>query len=77
VRVLYFIPTPHRLAGAARSNLELMTGLPAEVTPIAMLPAEGMVSEAYRRAGIQVEILPPGKHLASFGQAYRGWSPPR
>lgn len=74
IRVLYYIAYPLRLAGANRSLFELITNLPPSVKPLVILTAEGMVADAYRAAGIETQIIPPGKFLNQYGKAMLKWS---
>jgi glycosyltransferase involved in cell wall biosynthesis len=63
-----------RMAGAARSLLELLTNLPSSIQPLLLLPGEGRVSKAFREAGIEVEIVEPGPLLNQFGKAAMEWT---
>ena len=74
IRVLYYIAYPQRMAGANRSLFELVTNLPKEVQPVVLIAGEGMVAEAYRTAGIDVRVVPPGPSLNQFGKAMLEWS---
>lgn len=74
LRVLYYIAYYQRMAGANRSLFELITHLPPTVTPLVVLAGEGRAAEAYRNAGIEVEVLPPGQCLDQFGKAMLSWS---
>lgn len=75
LRVLYYIAYYQRMAGANRSLFELITHLPDTVTPLVVLAGEGLAAEAYRDAGIEVEVLPPGACLDQFGKVMLSWSP--
>lgn len=74
LRVLYYIAYYQRMAGANRSLFELVTHLPPSITPLVVLAGEGRAAEAYRRAGIGVEVLPPGHCLNLYGKAMLSWS---
>ena len=75
IRVLYYIAYYQRMAGANRSLFELVTHLPPWVTPLVVLAGEGLAAQAYRDAGVEVEVLPPGPALNQFGKAMLSWSP--
>lgn len=77
IRVLYYIAYYQRMAGANRSLFELIAHLPKTVTPLVVLAGEGRAAEAYRNAGIEVVVLPPGRSLNQFGKAMLSWSLPR
>jgi glycosyltransferase involved in cell wall biosynthesis len=74
LRVLYYIAYYQRMAGANRVLFELITHLPDTVTPLVVLAGEGRAAEAYRQAGVEVEVLPPGEQLNQFGKAMLHWS---
>lgn len=74
LRVLYYIAYFQRMAGANRSLFELITHLPDTVTPLVVIAGEGRAAEAYRQAGIEVVIMPPGHHLNQFGKVMLSWS---
>lgn len=74
LRVLYYIAYYQRMAGANRSLFELITHLPDTVTPLVVVAGEGLAAEAYRQAGIEVEVLPPGTELNQFGKVMLHWS---
>lgn len=74
LRVLYYLAYYQRMAGANRVLFELITHLPSTVTPLVVLAGEGRAADAYREAGLEVEVLPPGKHLNQFGKAMLQWS---
>lgn len=75
IRVIYYIAYFQRMAGSNRSLFELVTNLPLAANPVVLLAGEGMVAEAYRAAGIEVQIVPPGRSLNQFGKAMLKWSP--
>jgi glycosyltransferase involved in cell wall biosynthesis len=75
VRVLYYISYYQRMAGANRVLFELIKHLPDTVTPLVVVAGEGRAAEAYRNAGIEVEVMPPGSSLNQFGKAMLRWSP--
>jgi glycosyltransferase involved in cell wall biosynthesis len=69
IRVLFFISEYDRFHGGQRSLLQLVQHLPtAGVEPIVAFPGEGRCSEAYRAAGIRLEIVPAPAALHTFGQ---------
>ncbi|MFL6285128.1 MAG: glycosyltransferase family 4 protein [Pyrinomonadaceae bacterium] len=69
VRVLYMIAEYDRISGGQQSLLQLVRGLPeAGVETVVCFPAEGRCSEAYRRAGIAVTIVPGPPMLTRYGQ---------
>lgn len=74
LRVLYYLAYYQRMAGANRVLFELITHLPSAVTPLVVLAGEGRAADAYREAGLEVEVLPPGRHLNQFGKAMLQWS---
>lgn len=68
IRVVYFVSNYHRFTGSQRSLYLLVRGLPrGEVSPLVVFPGEGACSEAYRAAGIPVEILKAPPALDRFG----------
>src|SRR5438105_4159077 len=75
MRVLHVIGYPHRMAGANRSLLELVSNYPARVDAQVLLTADAAVAAAYRRAGIAVSVLPVGPSLSLFGHALLRMSP--
>jgi len=77
LRVLHVISYPQRMAGANRSLLEIVTHYPPEVTPLVVVIADGPVADAYRRAGVPVEIIPVGPALGTYGKAALAWGPLR
>jgi glycosyltransferase involved in cell wall biosynthesis len=69
VRVLYMIAEYDRISGGQQSLLQLVRGLPeVGVETVVCFPAEGRCSEAYRRAGIAVTIVPGPPMLTRYGQ---------
>jgi len=74
LRVLYYIAYFQRMAGANRSLFELITHLPDTVTPLVVIAGEGRAADAYREAGIEVVIMPPGQQLNQFGKVMLSWS---
>jgi glycosyltransferase involved in cell wall biosynthesis len=77
IRVLYYIAYYQRMAGANRCLFELVTRLPETVIPLVVIAGEGLAAEAYRNAGIEVQVLPPGTSLDQFGKVMLTWSPLR
>lgn len=58
-----------RISGGQQSLLQLVRGLPEEgVEPVVCFPGEGRCSEAYRRAGVAVTIVPGPPMLTRYGQ---------
>ena len=58
-----------RISGGQQSLLQLVRGLAEEgVEPVVCFPGEGRCSEAYRRAGINVCVVPGPPMLTSYGQ---------
>jgi glycosyltransferase involved in cell wall biosynthesis len=69
VRVLYMIAEYDRISGGQQSLLQLVRGLPeAGVETVVCFPGEGRCSEAYRRAGVNVTIVPGPPMLTRYGQ---------
>lgn len=81
LRVVYFVSNYHRFTGSQKSLLLLLRHLPQEaVTSHVVFPGDGKCVEAYRDAGISVEVLPAPPEVDSFGgglkrtsQAKRAW----
>lgn len=58
-----------RISGGQQSLLQLVRGLPeVGVEPVVCFPGEGRCSEAYRRAGVEVTIVPGPPMLTRYGQ---------
>jgi glycosyltransferase involved in cell wall biosynthesis len=58
-----------RISGGQQSLLQLVRGLPESgVEPIVCFPGEGRCSEAYRRAGVEVCVVPGPPMLTRYGQ---------
>lgn len=58
-----------RISGGQQSLLQLVKRLPAAgFEPIVCFPKEGRCSEAYRRAGVSVTIIPGPPMLTRYGQ---------
>jgi glycosyltransferase involved in cell wall biosynthesis len=69
VRVLYMIAEYDRISGGQQSLLQLVRGLPeVGVETVVCFPGEGRCSEAYRRAGVNVTIVPGPPMLTRYGQ---------
>lgn len=69
IRVLFFVAEFFRLQGSQRSLLALLRELPAEgIEPIVVFPGEGRATEAYRRAGLNVSVLPAPEELNAKGK---------
>lgn len=74
MRVLHYIAYYQRMAGSNRGIFELITHLPQTVTSLVVFAGEGIAPEAYRKAGIEVEVMPPGFFLNQFGKVMLQWS---
>lgn len=74
LRVLYYIAYYQRMAGANRVLFELITHLPSTIAPLVVFAGEGRAVEAFRGAGLEVEVLPPGPSLNQFGKVMLDWS---
>jgi glycosyltransferase involved in cell wall biosynthesis len=58
-----------RISGGQQSLLQLVRGLSEEgFEPVVCFPGEGRCSEAYRRAGVKVTIVPGPPMLTRYGQ---------
>jgi hypothetical protein len=58
-----------RISGGQQSLLQLVRGLREEgFEPVVCFPGEGRCSEAYRRAGVSVTIVPGPPMLTRYGQ---------
>lgn len=69
MRVLYMIAEYDRISGGQQSLLQLVRGLPeVGVEPVVCFPGEGRCSEAYRRAGVEIVIVPGPPMLTRYGQ---------
>jgi glycosyltransferase involved in cell wall biosynthesis len=69
VRVLYMVAEYDRISGGQQSLLQLVRRARTEgIEPLVCFPAEGRCSEAYRRAGVPVVIIPGPKMMTSYGQ---------
>lgn len=75
IRVLYYVAYYQRMAGANRVLFELITHLPTFIEPLVVFAGEGKAVDAFRSAGIEVEVLPPGQSLNQFGKVMLDWSP--
>lgn len=75
LRVLYVIGYPQRMAGAARSLLELVRNLPADVEPHVLVMGEGEVAGAFRDAGLRCTVLTPPGALGGYGRTLMRTSP--
>jgi glycosyltransferase involved in cell wall biosynthesis len=71
---LYYIAYYQRMAGANRVLFELITHLPATIEPLVVFAGEGNAADAFRSAGIEVAVLPPGESLNQFGKVMLDWS---
>src|ERR1700750_1134754 len=69
MKVLYMVAEYDRISGGQQSLLQLVRGLADEgVETVVCFPGEGRCSEAYRRAGIAVTIVPGAPMLTRYGQ---------
>jgi glycosyltransferase involved in cell wall biosynthesis len=69
MRVLYMVAEYDRISGGQQSLLQLVRGLSEEgFEPVVCFPGEGRCSEAYRRAGVSVTIVPGPPMLTRYGQ---------
>ncbi len=69
-RALFFADTPHRLAGGQRSLIAALSVIhEADIVPTVVVPSDGILADACRRAGLAVVVLaaPPAFH--AFGRA--------
>src|SRR5690606_23926613 len=57
----------HSLYGAQKSLLTLVANLSERIEPIVLLPGEGVLADAFREAGVEVEIIPLRGKAGSFG----------
>jgi glycosyltransferase involved in cell wall biosynthesis len=67
LRVVYFVSNYHRFTGSQRSLFVLLGDLRHRLDAHVVFPGEGKCSEAYRRAGLSVEILQAPPDLDAFG----------
>lgn len=74
IRVLHYVAYYQRMAGSNRGTFELITHLPKNVTSLVVFAGEGIAPEAYRKAGIEVAVMPPGLSLNQFGKVMLQWS---
>lgn len=73
MRVLFFVETPHRLAGSQRSLLAALTRINRHgVTPLAVFPGPGVVEETYRGAGVPTRIVEAPASLLRFNKQLLG-----
>jgi glycosyltransferase involved in cell wall biosynthesis len=78
VRALFFVETPHRLAGAQRSLLAQLSRISAHgIDPLAVFPAPGVVEEAYRAAGVPTKVLQAPPSLLLFNKKLLTYSASR
>ncbi len=69
IRVLFMVAEYNRISGGQQSLLQLLRRLPeVGVRPLVCFPKEGRCSEAYRKAGIPMVIIPGPEMLTSYGQ---------
>jgi len=62
------------MAGANRSLFELVKNLPDTVCPFVCSSGDGEVVKAYKRIGIDVQVIPPKGSLNEYGKAMLKWS---
>ena len=69
MRVLFFLETPHRLAGSQRSLLAALTRIREHgVEPLVVFPAAGPVEDAYRAAGVPTRVVAAPPSLLLFNK---------
>ncbi|HEY4122804.1 MAG TPA: glycosyltransferase family 4 protein [Byssovorax sp.] len=76
-RALFFVDTPHRLAGSQRSLLAALARVNEHgVDPLLVVPADGIVVERARAAGVRVRVVdaPPSFHVYDRRLVDRGWA---
>lgn len=67
--VLFMVAEYNRISGGQQSLLQLVRRLPeVGVRPLVCFPREGRCSEAYRKAGIPIVIIPGPEMLTKYGQ---------
>src|SRR5690606_32353117 len=68
MRIAFFDARYHTFYGAQRSLFTLVTNLNLDrMKPIMLLPGEGVVANEYRKAGIEVCVLPLRGDASEFG----------
>jgi len=67
LRVVYFVSYYLDFKGSQKSLLVLLRNLPAEVSTHVVFPGHGACVDAYRDAGMSVEVLPAPPALDTFG----------
>jgi glycosyltransferase involved in cell wall biosynthesis len=68
-RVMFFLETPHRLAGSQRSLLAALTRIRGHaIDPLVVFPGPGQVEEAYRAAGVPTHVLEAPPSLLLFNK---------
>lgn len=70
-RVLFFVETPHRVAGAQRSLLAALGRMGAHgIEPQVIFPGDGACVEAYRAAHIPTRVVPGPPALTMFNRRF-------
>lgn len=70
MRALFFLDTPHRVAGAQRSLLAAVTqARELGLDPLMVLPTDGLFGDTCRAAGLETRVLEGGAAFRSFGKA--------
>jgi glycosyltransferase involved in cell wall biosynthesis len=73
LRVMFFLETPHRLAGSQRSLMAALTRIRGHgIDPLVVFPGPGQVEEAYRTAGIPTRIVEAPPSLLLFNKRLLG-----
>src|SRR5438067_2210481 len=71
LRALFFVDSPHRVAGAQRSLLAALAELRHhDVQATAVFPGTGLCVDLFREAGIEVEVLSAPPSLLTFGKKH-------
>lgn len=66
-RVLFFVETPHRFAGAQKALLTMLKPIGSYgIEPLVVFPGEGIAVDAFREAGLRVVVEPAPASLMVF-----------
>lgn len=66
-RVLFFVETPHRLAGAQKALLAMLEPIRRYgIEPLVVFPGEGIAVDAFRAAGLDVRVEEAPESLMVF-----------
>lgn len=68
LRVLFYLDSPYRLAGAQRQLLLFIRHAGPDLLPHAVAPADGPCVQAFREAGVPVTVIPAPERLLEFGK---------